>query len=255
VVDWFLNPALTTFRAEVDTEYSKRDRESDGTIGDQAHMGTSSDHNPDSDGSVDAWDMDVNLFGASKGIPWDHLERLKDLFERHDAAQYWIHDGIICSRSTGWVRERYTGSNPHDKHIHWNTRSSHEHLTSTWGVETEMDQDTFNERMDNYTISRFGTSTLTGNPLTARNLWRGVMWQYVGGGIPAGMSILAVQNEQLLKIRTMLERLDTIAAEAGGSPEIAAIVAAIKPIVRDAVADGLEGGSEEVRADDDGDTQ
>src|SRR5689334_3811705 len=61
MANWYLNRALTAFRAAVNSAYPHRDKSSDGTIGDAAHQATSSDHNPDRDGSVDAWDMDNNL--------------------------------------------------------------------------------------------------------------------------------------------------------------------------------------------------
>jgi hypothetical protein len=128
---WYLNPALTNFRNAVNAKYPGRDKGTDGTIGDRAHAGTNSDHNPDSDGSVDAWDMDVDLNGVGKPYTAD-VERLKAVFQEHESSQYWIHNGQIASRSTGWQRRRYTGSNRHDKHVHWNTRSSHENSNAPW---------------------------------------------------------------------------------------------------------------------------
>ncbi|BCJ62797.1 peptidoglycan-binding domain-containing protein [Micromonospora endophytica] len=130
-VNWYLNQALTNFRKAVDSAYPKRDKRSDGTIGDAAHQGTTSDHNPDPDGSVDAWDMDVEVNGV--GQPYrEDVERLKKVFEEHESSQYWIHDRQIANRSYGWTRRIYTGSSPHAEHVHWNTRESHERSTMPW---------------------------------------------------------------------------------------------------------------------------
>jgi hypothetical protein len=131
---WRLNPALTNFREAVNAAYPGRDKTSDGTIGDLAHQGTASDHNPDPDGSVDAWDMDVELYGPGKPAPAEDLEHLKAVFQAHESSKYWIHNRVIASRDAGWKRLPYTGLNPHDKHVHWNTRSSHENSTAPWVI-------------------------------------------------------------------------------------------------------------------------
>jgi hypothetical protein len=128
----YLNRALTNFRNAVNAAYPKRDKGSDGWIGDPAHQATSSDHNPDPDKSVDAWDMDVDLRSDNDKAA---IEELKRVFQAHPSSRYWIHNRIEASRSTGWRRVRYDGKNPHDKHVHWNTRESHEASTARWAIE------------------------------------------------------------------------------------------------------------------------
>ena len=61
---WRLAPAADTLRNQVNTRYPKRDRRSDGTIGDQAHKRRVSDHNPDKQGFVMALDLDEDNWPA-----------------------------------------------------------------------------------------------------------------------------------------------------------------------------------------------
>ena len=146
---WFVNRAISNFRKAVNAKYPHRDKATDGTIGDAAHAGTSSDHNPDPDGSVDAWDMDVELNGAGKPYAAD-VEALKKVFQAHEASQYWIHNDQICSRNDGWKRRSYAyagpGRNKHDKHVHWNTRQSHENSNAPWVLTSDGDDMTPEEK-------------------------------------------------------------------------------------------------------------
>ena len=123
---WYLNPALTRFRNEVNSRWPRRDKTSDGTIGDLAHQATNSDHNPDPDGSVDAWDMDVDGVDVQKVIA---------VALKHESVQYVIHNRRITSRNQAgglgtW--HPYTGASPHTEHVHFNTRPSHERSTKPW---------------------------------------------------------------------------------------------------------------------------
>jgi hypothetical protein len=105
-----LAPTLRVLRDEIDTRWPHRDRTSDGWIGDADHQARRSDHNPDGDDqSVNAIDVDVD------GI--DPLLVVRHCIT-HPSCQYVIHNRVIWSRSRGFAPARYTGSNPHDKHLH-----------------------------------------------------------------------------------------------------------------------------------------
>lgn len=132
---WYLVRALTNMRNEVDYVWPKRDRTSDGTIGDAAHASGSSDHNPDPDGSVDAWDMDVD------GVD---VWRVIDQFEKHESAEYWIYNRQIAFKSEGWRRKNYTGSNDHTKHVHFNVSEAKQDSNKPWGIASSMSTPTEN---------------------------------------------------------------------------------------------------------------
>jgi peptidoglycan hydrolase-like protein with peptidoglycan-binding domain len=132
VSNWYLNRFLTSWRTAINLRCPKRSKASDGTIGDQRHQAESfSEHNPDRDGSVDAFDMDVNLLGSFNDTGTTQecamIETLKADFQRLPESQLWIHNGQIANRDIGhWERRAYHGVNRHDHHVHWQSRSSME---------------------------------------------------------------------------------------------------------------------------------
>lgn len=159
-VDWFLNRALSNFRAAVNARYPNRDKASDGTIGDRAHAASVSDHNPDPDGSVDAWDMDTDLNGTGRPATAD-VEALKVVFQAHPSSRYWIHNRQIATRANGWRRADYTGDSPHLEHVHWNTDQSRETSDAAWVLPTKGDDDM-------KTIFYDGTAYWVGDGVTRR---------------------------------------------------------------------------------------
>ena len=88
-----------------------------GWIGNPAHQAEASDHNPDSRGVVHADDLmfedDVRFnHGAPATLKWLLTPGVRD------SLQYVIHDRGIWSRSWGWTRHAYDGTDPHTNHIH-----------------------------------------------------------------------------------------------------------------------------------------
>jgi hypothetical protein len=65
-MSWKLAAAAVTLRDQVNKRYPKRDRASDGTIGNLAHRRRISDHNPDKTGYVMALDLDEDGWPAHK---------------------------------------------------------------------------------------------------------------------------------------------------------------------------------------------
>lgn len=133
-----LNPALTAWRNAYNRRLPGRGTASDGGYADPAH-GSTSQHQPDGDGTVDANDMDVNVLGSGTptGTPAERrvIEAMKLDFERdpRGRGQLWIHDREIANRDrSNWLEREYTGESPHDKHVHWESRQSHEDDGSEW---------------------------------------------------------------------------------------------------------------------------
>lgn len=128
---WYLAPSLEVLRKEVNTRWPNRDKTSDGTIGDEAHQNTSSDHNPNSRESVDAWDMDK---GNATSNP--NVDEVIAAFMKHPSAHYVIWNRKIADKDTGWKWNSYTGSNPHTEHVHFSIRqsASAEQDTRPWGL-------------------------------------------------------------------------------------------------------------------------
>jgi putative peptidoglycan binding protein len=134
-VSWRLAKALDELRGEINAKWPDRDRSSDGSVGDLSHQARKSDHNPNSAGVVRAIDVDAD------GIPaaWlaNHVrQRGQGGDGRLTPGGYVIFNRRIASDVGGWNWRTYTGSNPHQAHVHISatTSASGYDDSGDWGV-------------------------------------------------------------------------------------------------------------------------
>ena len=114
-----LSKAAEQLRSEINTKYPKRDKRSDGWIGDTAHNARKSDHNPDKNGWVRAVDIDSDLVTGSSKESWLLAEQIKIIALKGDKRiSYIIHQQRIASSKQNWAWRVYKGSNPHISHMH-----------------------------------------------------------------------------------------------------------------------------------------
>lgn len=105
-------------RKQLDATYPKRDKRSDGWIGDTRHQARPSDHVPDERGIVRAIDIDADLTPKYKDASWDLADELRLAGKAGDKRiSYVIHHGKIASPRMNWKWRKYKG-NPHAHHIH-----------------------------------------------------------------------------------------------------------------------------------------
>lgn len=142
MADFFLAPVLAANRAYLNRLFPNRDKTSDGWVGDTSHAARASDHNPDWDsgGIVRATDTDKD------GLP-DPMAVVLAMIV-HPSTNYVIFNHFIWSRVRGFRRAAYTGSNPHDKHIHWSILHSAAAANSTVLLDLEDDMPTAQEVAD-----------------------------------------------------------------------------------------------------------
>lgn len=81
----------------------------DGWIGDPAHAARVSDHNPDERGIVRALDV------TAKGVDPHRIVRAA---VHHPATHYVIYDGWIYERHRDFYPVQYSGTDPHESHVH-----------------------------------------------------------------------------------------------------------------------------------------
>src|SRR5689334_1865909 len=131
MADWILVPCLVRLRTEFDRIAPDRDRTTDGSIGDTAHQGTVSDHNPDETGSVPVHDadsrnevhaIDVDVDLRTPGLTMEEvvqflLGRCRSGAETR--LRYIIFNRRIWEASNGWKQRAYTGASAHTEHAHF----------------------------------------------------------------------------------------------------------------------------------------
>lgn len=112
-MSYYLARSLSKLREQVNERWPKRDKASDGWIGDAAHNARKSDHNPDyaDGGVVRALDIDKD------GI---NVDELLKVVVGADWVAYVIWNRRIWTHAKGW--QPYTGTNGHTAHVHISIR-------------------------------------------------------------------------------------------------------------------------------------
>lgn len=128
-MSWRLADSLIVFRDQVNSRWPKRDKSSDGTIGDAAHGARKSDHNPDEDGIVKAIDITHDPdHGLNCGVLAETLRNSKD-----PRISYIIWNRRISNPAVSDGSWRpYTGINPHDKHMHLSVKKDNCDVKAAW---------------------------------------------------------------------------------------------------------------------------
>ena len=131
--NWVLTKGLTSWRGEINDVFPRRNKASDGSVGDLVHQEGVSGHNPEEGGHAEYNDGDalneVRAIDVTKdlepGSKTDWMEVvIQFLVERGRAGKYLpfryiIYKGRIWTKSSGWVTRTYTGRNKHDHHAHF----------------------------------------------------------------------------------------------------------------------------------------
>lgn len=117
---WRVAKSLIVLRNQVNDKFPNRNKDWDGTIGDANHASRKSDHNPwVDDGVVTAIDI---THDPKHGV--DSYEMAEELRQSRDARiKYIISNRKIASSIQSWKWRKYTGSNPHDHHVHISVNS------------------------------------------------------------------------------------------------------------------------------------
>lgn len=146
---WRVALSLDVLLAQVNKAAPNRSTVSDGSIGDPSHSSRESDHNPNPAGVVRARDITHDpSHGCDAGLLAEQIRRLG--IEGHPAlgpGAYVIWNRRIASATPDgapWDWEPYTGSNPHDHHVHVSVATDREGYDSVapWqlGEDEDMNQ-------------------------------------------------------------------------------------------------------------------
>ena len=113
----WLSKAAVQLREQTDDCFPDRKRASDGWIGDARHSARVSQHNPNERGEVCAIDIDARL-SDQEAVSFDLADQIRLTAKTDKRILYVIHAAKIASAKSLWRWKKYTGINPHHKHIH-----------------------------------------------------------------------------------------------------------------------------------------
>ncbi len=114
MANWRPAKSLDTLRKQINTLYPKRSKISDGLVGDSKHASRPSDHNPDGNGVVRAFDC---THDPKNGVDCSKLAKaLQDSADKR--IKYLIWNKQITQKTDVTKWKKYTGGNAHTHHLH-----------------------------------------------------------------------------------------------------------------------------------------
>ena len=149
---WVVDRGLRVLIGQVDAAAPDRSHASDGTIGDAAHQGTTSDHNPEDssdadaggnpDNQVDAADITHDpKHGADMGVMTEAIRGSKDKRVKYVIFNRRIFHGPRDAARRGLVAFKwyaYVESDPHTNHAHISVEDATHDQTQPWTIGIDM---------------------------------------------------------------------------------------------------------------------
>lgn len=145
-LEWRVALALDELLGEINRRSPDRSIASDGSIGNKAHQSRASDHNPwvkdGSMGVVTARDFTHDPAHGFDSYEFADWLRIRCFEGKEDRVKYVISNRRIASMQNKWAWRRYTGENPHDKHVHVSVSSTKRLYDSkvSWKWESAMSE-------------------------------------------------------------------------------------------------------------------
>ena len=129
-----ITKSLATLRSQVNALAPNRSKLADGWIGDSKHSMRKSDHNPEPDGTVDAFDL---THDPKNGVD---IQKVCDaiIASKDKRVSYLICNGQITAGNGGpkpWIKRVYTGANKHTKHLHVSVLDKFQDDESKWQID------------------------------------------------------------------------------------------------------------------------
>jgi len=129
---WRLAKSLEVLRSQVNAKWPTRSKSSDGSVGDTSHAARPSDHNP-VNGVVHAIDITHDPKGGFDSYAFaDMLLKKQDRRVKYIISNRRIGSGPQGPQAGVW--RQYTGSNPHDHHVHISVVAAGD-ATDPWDIE------------------------------------------------------------------------------------------------------------------------
>jgi len=124
--------ALDVLMKQVNSLAPKRNKDSDGWLGDAAHRARKSEHNPDADGSVDAVDITHDPKGGCDA--WKIAQAIAATKDRRVKTMIHNRQILTTTGKTAWQWRKYGGSHPHNTHLHIDVKDAFQDDTAPWGI-------------------------------------------------------------------------------------------------------------------------